>query len=137
METGFQSFLHLLEIADLNISGIVRSSHSEVFFTETASGILLKKKMFIKISQNSQENTCIRASFSITFQVSACNFIKTETLVQVFSCEYCKKILKLFFVQNTSADCFCLENSCSVKLDKIYGKTYAMESYSAEACNST
>ena len=38
-----------------------------------------KKKVFLELSQNSQENTCARASFSIK-----------ETLVQVFSCEFCK-----------------------------------------------
>ena len=31
----------------------------------------------------------------------ACNFIKKETLAQVFSCEYCE-ILKNNFLQNTS-----------------------------------
>ena len=34
----------------------------------------------IEISQNSQENTCARASFLIILQASACNFIKKETL---------------------------------------------------------
>ena len=35
------------------------------------------KNVFLKISQNSQENSC------------AWNFIKKETLTQVFSCEFC------------------------------------------------
>ena len=43
------------------------------------------KKLFLEISQNSQENTCARASFLIKF-----SFIKKETLVQVFSCEFCE-----------------------------------------------
>ena len=34
----------------------------------------IKKKVFLEISQNSQENTCTRVSFLIKF--SACNFIK-------------------------------------------------------------
>ena len=41
----------------------------------------------LKISQNSPENTCARVSFLIKLQGPACNFIKTETLGQVFSCE--------------------------------------------------
>ena len=41
-------------------------------------------KVFLEISQNPQETTCVRVSFSIKLQVS--NFIKKETLVQVFSC---------------------------------------------------
>ena len=45
------------------------------------------KKVFMKISQNSQENTCQRVSFLIKLQAKACNFFKKETLAQVFSCE--------------------------------------------------
>ena len=44
--------------------------------------------MFLEALQNSQENTSARLSFSIKLQ--ACNFIKKETLVQVFSCEFCQ-----------------------------------------------
>ena len=46
------------------------------------------KKVFLKISQNSQENTCARVYF---------NFIKKETLAQVFSCEFCKSFKNIFF----------------------------------------
>ena len=37
------------------------------------------KKMFLEISQNSQENTCARDSFLVTLQSSG-NFIKKESL---------------------------------------------------------
>ena len=40
------------------------------------------KKVFLGISQNSQENTCARPQ--------GCNFIKKETLAEVFSSEYCE-----------------------------------------------
>ena len=50
--------------------------------------------MFLKISQNLQENTCTRASFLIKLQ--ACNFIKKETLEQ-FSCEFCKIFKNTYF----------------------------------------
>ena len=43
--------------------------------------------MFFEISQNSQEK--------------ACNFIKEETLAQVFSCEFCQ-IFNNTFLQRTS-----------------------------------
>ena len=46
--------------------------------------------MFLEISQNSQENIRARVSFLIKLQVSACNFIKKETLADVFSCEFCE-----------------------------------------------
>ena len=48
------------------------------------------KKVFLEISQNSQENTCARVSFFIKLQGSACQFIKKETLTQVFSCKFCE-----------------------------------------------
>ena len=48
------------------------------------------KKVFLQISQNLQENTRARVSFLIKLQTSACNFIKKETLVQVFYCEFYK-----------------------------------------------
>ena len=48
------------------------------------------KKLFLEISQNSQENTCARVSFLIQLQASAWNFIKKEVLAQVFSCEFCE-----------------------------------------------
>ena len=47
------------------------------------------KKVFLGISQNSQENTCAKVSF-FQSQAEACNFIKKETLAQVLSCEFCK-----------------------------------------------
>ena len=60
------------------------------------------KKVFMKISQNSQENTCARASFLIKLQVEACNFIKKETLTQVFSCEFCEIFKNTFSYRTPS-----------------------------------
>ena len=54
--------------------------------------------MFLEISQNSQENTCARVS---------CNFIKKETLAQVFSCDIYEISKNTFFLRNTSGGCFC------------------------------
>ena len=56
------------------------------------------KKVFFKISQNSQENTCVRISFSIKLQ--ACYFIEKETLTQVFSCEFCEILKNTFFIEH-------------------------------------
>ena len=47
------------------------------------------KKVFLEISQNSQGNTCARVSFLKKLQAEACNFIKKETVAQVFSCKFC------------------------------------------------
>ena len=46
------------------------------------------KKVFLEISQNSQENTCARVFFLIKLRASPCSFIKKETLAQVLSCEF-------------------------------------------------
>ena len=46
--------------------------------------------MQLEILKNSQENTCARASFLIKWQSNGCNFIKKESLVQMFSCEFSK-----------------------------------------------
>ena len=53
------------------------------------------KKLFLEISQNSQENTCARVSFLIKLQ--ACDFIKKGTLGQVFSCEFCEISRNTFY----------------------------------------
>ena len=45
------------------------------------------KKVFLEISQNSQENTW----------AEVCNFIKKETLAQVFSSEFCEISKNNFF----------------------------------------
>ena len=45
------------------------------------------KKVFLKLSQNSQE-------------AEACNFIKKETLAQVFSCDFCEISKNTFFTDH-------------------------------------
>ena len=64
------------------------------------------KNVFLKISQNSQENTCDRVSLLLKLQSSACNFIKKETLAQVFSCQFSEIFKELLFLQNNSGGCF-------------------------------
>ena len=58
------------------------------------------KKVVLKISQNSQENTCARVSFLLNLLL-ICNFIIKEILAQVFSCEFCK-FFKNPFLQTAS-----------------------------------
>ena len=58
------------------------------------------KKVFLEISQNWQENTSARVSFLIKLQAEVCNFIKKETLAEVFSCEFCE-IYKNTFLHRT------------------------------------
>ena len=58
------------------------------------------RKIYLKNSQNLQENPCTRVSFLIKLQVSACNFIKKETLAQVFYCEFCEIFESTFFTEH-------------------------------------
>ena len=54
------------------------------------------KKVFLKISQNSQENTCARVSFLIKLQAWGLQLFEKETLAQVLSCEFCEISKKTF-----------------------------------------
>ena len=56
--------------------------------------------MLSKISQNSHENTCAKASFSIKLQEGPCNFIKQEAPAQMLSFE-CFGIFKNIFFYRT------------------------------------
>ena len=61
--------------------------------------VCCKKKVFLEISQISQENTCARVYFLIKFN-EVINFIKNETLAQIFFCDFCE-ILKNTFSYRT------------------------------------
>ena len=54
--------------------------------TEAVARRCSVKKLLLEISQNSQEN-----------KPEACNFIKKDTLAQVFSCEFCEISKNTFF----------------------------------------
>ena len=45
------------------------------------------KKVFLKILQNSLENTCSRVSILIKLQAAVSKFIKKEILAQAVSCD--------------------------------------------------
>ena len=68
-----------------------------VLITEAAPRGVLWKKVFLEISQNSLENACIRVSFLVNLQASA---LQKETLVRVFSCEFCKFSKNTFFTEH-------------------------------------
>ena len=55
--------------------------------------------MFLKVSQNSHENACARLSFLIK-RPQPCNFIKKETLSQVFSCKFCETFKSIYFEEH-------------------------------------
>ena len=55
--------------------------------------------MFLKILQISQESTCARVSFFNKAAGRAYNFFKKETLVQLFSCEFCESFKASLFTK--------------------------------------
>ena len=61
--------------------------------TEAATRGVLCRKVFLETLHNSQENTCARVSlFRVLFF--------SETLAQVFSCEFCEISKKTFFTEH-------------------------------------
>ena len=73
---------------------------SRIGFTSSHRRCSIKKVAFPVISKNSQENSCARVTFLIKLKVSACSFIKKETLAEVFSCEFCKIFKNTLFAEH-------------------------------------
>ena len=57
------------------------------------------KKKLLKISQNSEENSCARASFLIKLRASV-NFIQKEALAHLLSYEFCEIFMNTFFIEH-------------------------------------
>ena len=73
--------------------------------TEAVARRCSVKKVFLEISQNSQENTYARVPFLIKLLYY---FIKKETLTQMFSCDFCGISKNTFFHRTPSvaaSDC--------------------------------
>ena len=95
------------------------------------------KKVFLEISQNSQENTCARVSFLIKLQAALATLLKNSLWHRCFSVNFAKFVrapflteqvrwlllaailltitvvnifLRTPFLQNTFGGCFCLLN---------------------------
>ena len=69
---------------------MARNSHRRCFV----------KNLFLEISQNSQENICARDSFLIKLQA---NFVKKESLAQIFFCGFCEISKNTFFTEHLRA----------------------------------
>ena len=78
---------------------------------------VLRKKVFLKFSQNFQEKICPRVSFIIKLKNEASNFIKKEALVQVFSYEFYKTFKDIYFEEHLlTTACGCrLENHVEIE----------------------
>ena len=69
-------------------------------YTEAATGgVFCKLKCSLKFCK-AHRKTPVRVSFLIMLQTDACNFIKQETLAQVFSCEFCEISKNTFSIEH-------------------------------------
>ena len=68
---------------------------------EAATRGVLLKKVFLKILQNSQKNTCARVSFLIKLQALRLQFFKKRLWHRCFPATFAK-FLRATFLQNTS-----------------------------------
>ena len=68
-----------------------------LFWASKTRGGVVWKKVILEISQNSQENTCARVFFNKV--AGPCNFIKKETVTQVFFREFYKISKTTFFTE--------------------------------------
>ena len=87
---------------------------ASIYLSEAVVRRCFVKKVFLEISQNSQENTC-----------EACNFIKKESLAQAFTCEFCGNSKKTFFYRTapvTASDMFKVNNRNSRKRCEVCSK---------------
>ena len=84
--------------------------------------------MFLKTSQNSQENICVRVSFLVKLQASACNYIKKDTLAQTFPWEFRKTYKNTFFTEHlratASGNLNFLNQTCGLVTYKIMCKRW-------------
>ena len=87
---------------------IQRSTVVHCYQAEAATGGVLLRKVFLKISEKLQENTCARVSFLIKLQVSGLQLYlkKRPCLAQVFSCEFCKIFKSTFSYRRPSLAAF-------------------------------
>ena len=95
-----------------NVSGV--SGETELIFlvsfssqqSEAVARTYSVKKVFLKISQNSEENTCTRVSFLIKLKASGLQLYKKRDSSTGFFLRILRIFYKHLLVQNTSGGCF-------------------------------
>ena len=71
-----------------------------LFAKEAVAQTSSVKKVFLEISQNSQENTCARVSFLKKLQTMACNFIKKRLWHKCFPVNFAKFLRTPFLTEH-------------------------------------
>ena len=100
-------------------------------FTETATGGVVWKELFLKISQYSQEKICVGVSFLIKLLtlLTLTNFIKMRlTTTQVFSCGYCKIFKNTYFEEHLRTAVFAL-NTFFCKYEKSLNIKMSLQNF--------
>ena len=80
------------------------------------------RKVFLKISQNSLEDNCARASFLINLQTAnrrTTIFFKKETPLLVLSCEFCNIFKNIHFVKHLRTDASVYKSTLTKKLYSV------------------
>ena len=86
---------HSLLCEELNFK-VVQKQPPETFY----------KKVFLKISQDKQGNTCARVSILIEVQALACNFIKKTLSNRCYPVSFEKFLRALIFSRTSLGGCF-------------------------------
>ena len=107
---------------------------------EAATGGVLKEKMFLGISQNSQENTCTRDSFWIKLQISGLQlYYKRDSGIGALLW-FLRNFSEQLFYRTSPGDCFYLlhfsakDNYREKTPSKAYGK-YEYEIWAVDILN--
>ena len=58
------------------------------------------KKVVFKIQNNHRETPVPESLFHLSYRSQVCNSVKKESLVQVFSCEFCKILKNTIFTEH-------------------------------------
>ena len=86
-------------------------------FPEAATRGFLLKKVLLKISQNSQENTCVGVFYNKVLDLRPA--AQKETLAQVFSCEFYEIFKNIFLTDQLQVTAFVFLQYFHVDRSKI------------------
>ena len=92
----------------------------KIMMTEVVVRRCSIKKVFLETSQNSQENSCARNYFLIKLQAKAWNFIKKESLTQMFSCEISEIFKNTFFYRTPATVASFMTSNIYLKLTVVF-----------------
>ena len=94
-----------------------RSSHVEVF---------CKKGVIINFVKFTGKHLCQRLFFNNVSGLRPATLLKKESLIQVFSHEFCEISKNSFFLQNTSGGCYCKLHIVSLLVFSKFSTTLAI-----------